>query len=319
MAVPCVTHLWWHFFIGVGMHDGVLPPLMAPARLLHLSAHILTGSTFFATPSKGFYPGDEDGQVLGMGGAANVGRLNDAGLIVPHVSFPLQPMLVLTILLGESKVLLGASKVQILTKNWIFGEDETAIGCCFIPWVPISLNLGCNDPIPLPTDIVIAPNDTLVGVSGADFATAFFDLAMEIALSAVLAIGGGLLRGKGKKAMKFDAPVGPSAAKKSMKKGRSKAGLADAAWRSADNAGKAKLVAKATQGDVAQGVVNFGAGKAFDAFEIVRNPNAPDAGSAATGEVYNWSEAMQPIADLGEAILESIGEAFADSPSPIWS
>lgn len=198
MSVPCNAHLIWHPFIGVCWHDSLLvsiPPI--ETKLPHIDFDVVNGLFFFSLPTA--VPGQKisHGETLDLG-VSMMGRLTDATFIVPHVPIPPVPfnaLLPFIILFGSSKILMGSSKTWIWTRNAVFhSEEESQVGCCLFPHVPLSLNLQCWDPIPLPTDVVIAPNTVQVGVTGADYLAALIDFAIEVALAILIMVAGAAVK-----------------------------------------------------------------------------------------------------------------------------
>lgn len=166
------AHLAVHFFVGFGWHKVLtVPPVPPPALLPHVS-----GTTIINLMIKAKVATRE----LGWGGIPLVGRGNDAGYGVPHLTIPMVPpnsLLTLTIFMGSSKVKFGSSKVKIMAPG------ETDCGCCLPPVVPVSVNLGCNDPCNLPLDAVVAPNTVEVGMSLGDLLGGLVDMLVDIGFS----------------------------------------------------------------------------------------------------------------------------------------
>lgn len=193
------AHLRYHGFIGIGIHDGIIisvPPV--PAKLPCISFHLLNGTCLGCLPSERWWdssPGSDSFEpTLGPGDIAFMGRTNDAGFIVPHVSIPPNnSLLPLTIAFGGSISLLGASSVKMNTHNIIFQNSEADMSCSLFPFW-LSLNLGCSDPVPIPSDIVITPNTVEVGVEWADILAAVIDLAIEYAMCGLAEAGGAAVK-----------------------------------------------------------------------------------------------------------------------------
>lgn len=197
------AHLFFHGFIGGSIHDAIVlavPPV--PCKLWHIDFSFLCGPRLMSLASG--WPGGDP--TFGPCNIPYMGRTTDAGFIVPHISFPPNNgLLPLTIILGSSLSLLGSSAVQVKCYGLMNGYQgaEADMAACLFPKVPLSLNLECWDPVPLPTDIVIAPNSVEVGITFADFMAALVDFAIEFALSAVFAFGGSdAVKGVAKKAYK---------------------------------------------------------------------------------------------------------------------
>lgn len=206
MALPSNAHLNVHGFVGYCRHDYLIPPGV-PAIWSFIDFDVVNGITgLFAWPTAKFpYPParrPDRGEILDMG-LPMEGRGTDATLIVPHVPVPLVPsyLLPLIILLGSSKIIMGSNKTRIWCKglSGLTGEMEQAVGCCVIPYVPLSLNLQCWDfackkydvsiGAPMMSDIVIAPNTVQVGISFSDYLAAIMDWAIDVALAVLVAFG----------------------------------------------------------------------------------------------------------------------------------
>jgi hypothetical protein len=167
------AHLTIHGFIGPGSHKALVPPSVVPAIIFHLSADTLLGYTIGAKYSK---------TVIGPFGFQFIGKGNDSGLIVPHISIPPNNILLpITIAFGISKPMFSASKVHID----VDGAGLPLTACCN-PWVPLSLNQACNDPCNYPSDIVIAPNSVVVGLTLGDIIGGLVHIAIDSAISAIL-------------------------------------------------------------------------------------------------------------------------------------
>ncbi len=176
------AHLIVHGFIGPGSHKALLPPAVVPVITFHLSFDTLIGLTI-----KAEYSTTE----LGPGGIPLVARGNDSGYLVPHVSIPINNVLLpVTIALGQSKVCFGSSKVLINVKG-----SPKQCGCCTFPVVPISLNMACNDPCNYPSDIVIAPNTVEVGMTLGDIIAGIVSGAIDAAVSFALGWAAGKVSG----------------------------------------------------------------------------------------------------------------------------
>jgi len=208
MAWVALAHLRWHGFIGLCWHDGVIiatPPVPTP-RMPHITFNVLNGlflGSLPSVPTRGaLFGGDAPGQVQGPLGIHFMGRTTDAGFITPHVSIPPNnAMLPLTILLGGSESMLGSSQVKINCTNLIFGTDEQDMAACTIPYIPLSTNFGCNDPLFVPLDMVISPNTVLVGLTLADLFNMLLDLLIAALIEGLMFLGGEAV-GRGIKKMK---------------------------------------------------------------------------------------------------------------------
>lgn len=168
------AHLTIHGFIGGGIHDAIFPP--APALIPftpHVSMQTLLGLTIKAKWSK---------TVIGPFGFQLLGKDNDSGLIVPHISIPPPNALVpIVIAFGGSKVMFGASTVKID----VDGAGVPA-GACLLPFVPLSRNQACNQPLNLPTDNVIAPNTVMVGLTLGDIIGGVVNIVIDMGISFAL-------------------------------------------------------------------------------------------------------------------------------------
>lgn len=172
------AHLIAHGFIGAGSHKALIPPAVVPVITFHISFSTLIGLTIKAEFST---------TELGPGNIPLVARGNDAGYCVPHVSIPINNVLLpVTIALGGSKVLFGSSKVLINVKG-----APKQCGCCAIPVVPLSLNMACNDPCNYPGDLVIAPNTVEVGMTNGDIWAGIHSGILDTAVSWVMGEIGG--------------------------------------------------------------------------------------------------------------------------------
>ena len=126
------AHMIAHGFIGFGAHKGLIG--IAPSTLPHISIDTLLGLSIKAKYSK---------TELGVGGWQLVARGNDSGYVVPHFSIPMaNALLPLTIALGSSKVMFGASKVKISVEKRILVDIPGAR-----PQIPgvLHLDIGVTD------------------------------------------------------------------------------------------------------------------------------------------------------------------------------
>lgn len=202
-----MPHLRWHPFIGICWHDGVLvsiPPV--PGKFPNVTFNVVNGLFLGVLPSN-----VKKKETLGPLGIPFIGRTSDAGFISPHVSIPPNNIVTpLTILLGGSESLLGASKVKVVCQNPAmaalagavgaggfrsflenaFGPEDYPMATCAIPYVPIGFNFGCNDPLFVPLDFVISPNNVLVGLTWADLVTLLVDLALRAVIDGLMKLGG---------------------------------------------------------------------------------------------------------------------------------
>ena len=167
------AHLTVHTYIGPGSHKALVPPSVVPEIILHIAADTLLGLTIGAKYSK---------TVIGPCGFQFIGKGNDSGLVVPHISIPPTNLLLpITIAFGISKPMFSASKVHIDVDG-----AGTPLAACCNPWLPLSLNQACNDPCNYPSDIVIAPNSVVVGLTLADIVGGVIHIALDSAISAIL-------------------------------------------------------------------------------------------------------------------------------------
>jgi hypothetical protein len=213
--MPFVAYRTWHPFAGFSFHDGLIfppPPAVSVNKLPCIDFSLLHTTGLQSLPSRGH--GSERGPVLAPGGAYLIGRGSDAGFVVPHVSIPINNLLLpLVIILGESKSLFGSSSVRLPCWSVLGGTDECDTACVFpVPWLPlVGLNLACSDDFPLPTDFVFAPSTILVGMSWLDLLGGVIDLALEYAVA-------GLMVGFGKGAGQISETMSKRAAAKAAKK-----------------------------------------------------------------------------------------------------
>ncbi len=206
MSIPSNAHLIWHPFIGYCQHDSLLPiPPGTFPRFPHIDFDVVNGLYIMSLPTA--IPGQSisHGDILDWN-VSMEGQMADASLIVPHVSIPPVPfnaLLPLIIFFGSSKILMGSGQTIIRTKSPVFqSESDVPAGCCLFPYIPLSLNLQCWDPIPLPTDLVVAPNTVQVGINGFDYLDALIKFVIEVLIA--LAVNG---LGKAYKKLFKKAPV----------------------------------------------------------------------------------------------------------------
>jgi len=175
------AHLTIHGFIGAGFHDAIFPPVPTVIPFTpHVSMDTLLGLTIKAKWSK---------TVIGPFGFQFIGKDNDSGLIIPHISIPPPNALVpIVIAFGGSKVMFGASTVKV-------DVDGAGIpmGACLLPFVPLSKNQACNQPLNLPTDNVIAPNTVFVGLTLGDVIGGVVNIIIDMGVSFALGkLGSGI-------------------------------------------------------------------------------------------------------------------------------
>ncbi len=210
MSVPFKAHLIWHFFVGFSYHKGlVYTPFPVPSLVPHIQIDVVNGLFFFSLPTAD--PAYPSGGQTFCDDVSLMGRTTDATFIVPHIAIPPSPLMLLVTFFGSSQIIMGSSQTKVHTKNVVWqSEDESDIGCCLIPYIPLSLNLECWEfpPFPpaLPTDFVLPAVCTMsVGLSLADLYAALIDVAIMLATSVVmLGVGkaAGFAKKLGKQAMK---------------------------------------------------------------------------------------------------------------------
>jgi hypothetical protein len=166
------AHLIAHGYLGIGSHKALIPPAVVPAMAPHIAIDTLLGLTINAKYSK---------SVKGPFGIQMIGKGNDSGYVVPHFCIPPPNVLLVAIIpFGGSKVMFSAAKVQMD----VDGSATPVAAACF-PVVPISLNQACNDPCNYPSDIVVAPNSVVVGMTLADILGGVFSIAVDCGISAL--------------------------------------------------------------------------------------------------------------------------------------
>lgn len=166
------AHLIAHGFIGIGSHKALIPPAVVPAIAPHIAVDTLLGLTINAKYSK---------TVKGPFGIQMIGKGNDSGYFVPHFCIPPPNVLLIAIIpFGGSKPMFAASTVQMDVDG-----SATPVACACFPVVPISLNQACNDPCNYPSDIVIAPNSVVVGMTLADVLGGIFGTLVDCGISAL--------------------------------------------------------------------------------------------------------------------------------------
>ena len=188
----CRTYYNVNPFIGCSWHDTVgpipAPPFMGPVKLPHIGFSVVQGLWLGSFLSNG-----RDKEVISED-LLFIGRMSDAGLGIPHISIPPSWLNILTSLFASSNSVFGASSVTIACKNLIWGNEDCDIAVTPFGKVPLSLNLGCFDPISLPTDIVVVWGSVFVGVTWADILAAAIDIALTIAMDVVMLVGGKVLK-----------------------------------------------------------------------------------------------------------------------------
>ncbi len=178
------AHMVVHPFVGYGQHMSTAPPFPGPPPPVGMLPHI-SGTTVANLHIKAKVAVN----VLGMGGQPLVARGTDAGYLVPHNSIPPgNGFLTILIGLGSSKIMFGSSTVKIA----VSGAAEDC-GACLPPFIPLSQNLACNEPISAPTDYVVAPNTVEVMMTLGDILGGALDMAFDIAVSWVAGKVGGAI------------------------------------------------------------------------------------------------------------------------------
>lgn len=174
----CRTYYNVNPFIGVSLHDGIvpspLPPFQIPAILPHIDFSVVQGlwiGSFLTNRKKAKILGD---------GLLFVGRTSDAGFVVPHISFPPSWMNLITTLFGSSMAVFGSSSVCIAAKNVLYGNEECDMAATPFGSVPLSVNVGCFEPFAMPTDVVVVWGTVYSGMSWADMLAAAIDFAIAI-------------------------------------------------------------------------------------------------------------------------------------------
>lgn len=214
-----MAHQMMHPFIGMSLHETIIPPNPMPTPWPHIEFSFLPGVFFGCLPSMGH----DKGRVDGPFGVPFMGRMSDAGVIVLHAplvpaSMP-TPLLLLTILTSQSNSPLGSSSVKIPCHNWLWGDQVCDLAVTAFPDTFMSLNLGCWDPIPLPTDLVFSPSTVVAGVTLADWITALTDVALDMGMALIMSrFGRKLMKGIAKKAKSLGSGIVDAAKKAKMPK-----------------------------------------------------------------------------------------------------
>ena len=174
----CRTYYNPNPFISFSWHDTIMmvpvPPFVVPTKAFHLNFSVVQGLWIGSFLSNGRGKKVVGDDLLFMG------RTSDAGLFVPHISFPPNWMNLLTTLFGSSMCLFGTSSVTLACKNAIWGNDDCDLAATPFGPVPLSLNLACHDPYSAPTDIVIVWGSVYSGMSLADLLAALIDFAINL-------------------------------------------------------------------------------------------------------------------------------------------
>lgn len=232
-------------FIGVCPHDTMvtvpLPPFMLPGKLPHIDFSVVQGLWLGSFLSNG-----RDRVVL-SDDLLFVGRMSDAGFVLPHISIPPSWYNLLTTLFGGSNALFGVGSVQLACKNLLWGNEDCDLATTPFPIAPVSLNLQCGDPFSVPSDVVVVWGSVYAGMSLSDIYAALIDLAIQWAMEGAMLLGGFLLK-KG---------IGKLAKKLGGKGSKAGTGVAKRAGRAAVKK-QAKTGAKTVGGKIAQGFSNLG-------------------------------------------------------------
>lgn len=218
-------------FIGGCLHDTMvpvpLPPFMIPGKLWHIDFSVVQGLWLGSFLSNG-----RDREII-SDDLLFVGRMSDAGFVLPHISIPPSWYNLLTTLFGSSNALFGVGSIKLASKNLLWGNEDCDLATSPIPYAPISINLQCGDPFSLPTDVVVLWGTVYAGMSLSDIYAALIDLALQWAIEGFMFVGGKALNAGFKK---IGSKIGKSSAK-----GAAKRGAKAAAKRAAKKAQKSAL------------------------------------------------------------------------------
>lgn len=175
----CRTYYNPNPFISFSWHDTIMtvpvPPFVVPTKAFHLNFSVVQGLWIGSFLSNG------RGKKIVGDDLLFVGRTSDAGLFVPHISFPPTWMNILTTLFGSSMCLFGCSSVTLACKNILWGNEDCDLAATPFGPVPFSLNLACHDPYSAPTDIVVVWGSVYSGMSLGDMLAALIDFAINLA------------------------------------------------------------------------------------------------------------------------------------------
>jgi len=152
-----------------------VPPFVVPTKAFHLDFSVAQGLWIGSFLSNGRGKKVVGDDLLFMG------RGSDAGLFIPHISFPPTWMNIMTTLFGSSMILFGTSSVTLACKNAIWGNEDCDLAATPFGPVPFSLNLACHDPYSAPTDLVVVWGSVYTGMSFADLLAALIDFAINLA------------------------------------------------------------------------------------------------------------------------------------------
>jgi hypothetical protein len=174
----CRTYYNPNPFISFSWHDTIMmvpvPPFVVPTKAFHLNFSVVQGLWIGSFLSNG------RGKKVVGDDLLFVGRTSDAGLFIPHISFPPNWMNIMTTLFGSSMCLFGCSSVTLACKNAIWGNEDCDLAATPFGSVPLSLNLACHDPYSFPTDIVVVWGSVYSGMSLADLLAALIDFAINL-------------------------------------------------------------------------------------------------------------------------------------------
>lgn len=244
----CRTYYNPNPFISFSWHDTIMmvpvPPFVVPTKAFHLDFSVVQGLWIGSFLSNG------RGKKVVGDDLLFVGRTSDAGLFVPHISFPPTWMNILTTLFGSSMCLFGTSSVTLACKNIIWGNEDCDLAATPFGPVPLSLNLACHDPYSAPTDIVIVWGSVYSGMSFADLLAALIDFAINLACEVGMKhIGEPLMSAAGSGLKKVGGKINSGLKKLSGKAATTGAGAATTGAKTAlSGAGAATTGSKALAG-----------------------------------------------------------------------
>lgn len=208
-------------FIGGCLHDTMvpvpLPPFMIPGRLWHIDFSVVQGLWLGSFLSNG------RDRVIISDDLLFVGRMSDAGFVLPHISIPPSWYNLLTTLFGSSNALFGVGSIQLASRNLLWGNEDCDLATSPIPYAPISINLQCGDPFSMPTDVVVLWGTVYAGMSLSDIYAALIDLALQWAIEGLMFVGGKALNAGFKK---LGSKMGKGGASAAAKRGTKRAAKA---------------------------------------------------------------------------------------------
>lgn len=209
-------------FIGGCLHDTMvtvpLPPFSLPGKLWHIDFSVVQGLWLGCFLSNG-----RDREVI-SDNLLFLGRMSDAGFVLPHISIPPSWYNILTTLFGGSNALFGVGSVTLACKNLLWGNEDCDLAASPIPYTPISINLQCGDPFSTPTDVVVVWGSLYAGMSLADIYSALIDLAVQWVMEGAILVGGKLMSSSFKKlGKKLGKSTGKAATKQTLKKAQKNA------------------------------------------------------------------------------------------------